>query len=93
MEKKDNKVFWLLAVLCALVMLYIFAITFIGIPKENVRFADTSQGFFLGTILGSIIAYYVGGTAPIAKKKEDSQPGTTTADISATVTTVNDKQT
>lgn len=79
----ESKVFWLIACAIGLVFIYIFAITFISIPEKNIRFADTAQGFFLGTVLAGCIAYYTGG-AP-AQKKENQ--GTTTADVSATITT------
>jgi len=36
-------------------MLYIFLITFITIPKENIRFADTALGFLLGNMLSMIV--------------------------------------
>lgn len=35
--------------------IYIFAITFLDVPKENVRFADTAIGFILGTVIALII--------------------------------------
>lgn len=87
MEQKDNhfnQIFWLLAgsLFCAFV--YVFLITFYGIPKENIRFADTALGFFLGTLIGNIISYFVGGSPQT--KKPETPAGTTTADISATIT-------
>jgi len=84
MEQKDHfpKIFWLLATLLILAVGYVFAITFIPVPKDNVRFADTSVGFFLGTIIAGIVGYFCTGSPPVAKKPE----GTTTAEISATVT-------
>jgi hypothetical protein len=35
--------------------IYIFSITFYPIPKLNIRFADTSLGFLLGTVFAWII--------------------------------------
>ena len=43
-------------------MIYIGAITFLVIPKENQRFADTVLGFLLGTLIGTIIAFFYGST-------------------------------
>jgi len=39
----------------SIVMVYIFFTTFITIPKENVRFADTAVGFLLGTCMPLLI--------------------------------------
>lgn len=89
MEIKDhfNKTFWLLAFAFFSAMVYVFAITFIAIPKDNIRFADTAQGFFLGTVVAGIIGYFCTGNPPQVKKTETTQPGTTTtADISVTQT-------
>ncbi|WP_367971622.1 hypothetical protein RJD38_14870 [Vibrio scophthalmi] len=41
---------------------YLFAITFIDIPKEAVRFADTILGFLLGTIIAGIISFFYGAS-------------------------------
>jgi uncharacterized membrane protein len=49
---------------------YIAAITFLPIPKENVRFADTILGFILGTVIATIIGYYMGSKH---NHKEESQ--------------------
>lgn len=42
--------------------LYIIGVTFLEIPKENVRFADTVLGFLLGTMVATIIAYFFGSS-------------------------------
>ncbi|PUZ21815.1 hypothetical protein DCC81_24825 [Chitinophaga parva] len=67
----------------AAVLLYIFCITFIPIPKDNVRFADTAEGFLLGSVVGAGFAWLVGGT-PGAKK--GSPAGSTATDLNATQT-------
>lgn len=41
---------------------YLFAITFIDIPQEAVRFADTILGFLLGTIIAGIISFFYGAS-------------------------------
>ncbi len=43
-------------------VLYIVAITFYEIPKENIRFADTILGFLLGTVIATIIGYFFGSS-------------------------------
>jgi uncharacterized membrane protein len=49
-------------VLIAFSIIYITLITFVPIPPENVRFADTIIGFLLGTIVSTIINYYYGSS-------------------------------
>ena len=39
---------------------YITAITFFPIPEQAIRFADTTVGFLLGTIIAGFIGYYYG---------------------------------
>jgi hypothetical protein len=66
--------------------MYNTAITFVPIPEKNLRFADTAQGFLLGTVIGMCMGYLTGGS-PVISPKKSTQPGTTSADISATITT------
>lgn len=40
--------------------LYIAFITFVAIPENNVRFADTVLGFILGTVVATLINFYFG---------------------------------
>jgi hypothetical protein len=84
-NQKDHfdKIFWLLASAMALAFIYTYLITFIRIPEKNIRFADTAQGFLLGTVLTGILAYFIGGS-PTPKKTPSE--GTTTATIDATIT-------
>lgn len=42
--------------------MYIFLITFLWIPEANQRFADTTLGFLLGTIIATIIGYFFGSS-------------------------------
>jgi hypothetical protein len=42
--------------------IYIGCITFITVPKENQRFADTVLGFLLGTLLGTLISFFYGSS-------------------------------
>lgn len=76
-SEKDNihpdKIFWFIVGITIFVFLYVVAITFIRIPKENVRFVDVAIGFLLGTVLSSGIGYLL-VSSPGKKKEEDKQP-------------------
>ena len=49
---------------------YIFLITFLTIPESNVRFADTTLGFLLGTIVATIINYFFGSSKSSLDKNQ-----------------------
>lgn len=91
MKEPDHfdKLFWFVVSLVAFGLMYMVALTFIPIPKENIRFADTSIGWVQGSVVTSAIAYLLGGNAPAKKNLND---GTTTADITASITTNTDKE-
>lgn len=76
-----DKVFWFIVYLTTFGFSYIVAITFIPIPKENLRFADTCIGFLLGTALTAGISYLL--VSSPGKKRESA----TTSEISTTLTT------
>jgi hypothetical protein len=57
--------FW--SVLCAI---YIGCITFIDIPNENARFADTILGFVLGTMVAAMFQFLLGSSLGSRKKDE-----------------------
>lgn len=44
----------------AVTFLYIFAASFLDIPKENTRFVDTVLGFLLGTVISTLVQFYYG---------------------------------
>jgi hypothetical protein len=67
-------IFWYIVGTTTIVLTYIFIITFITIPKENIRFADTAQGFLLGSVLGAGLAYLVGGNPTTNSKKVSVLP-------------------
>lgn len=50
---------------------YIFFITFGSIPETNIRFADTILGFLLGTVVATIINFFLGSSAG-SKEKTDA---------------------
>ena len=44
-------------------IVYIIGITFFEIPQESVRFADTILGFVLGTVISTILNFFLGSSA------------------------------
>lgn len=86
MKNSENHfkfIFWYIVGLTFLVFLYTFLITFLHIPKENIRFADTAEGFLLGTGLGSGIGYLIGGSFNLSNKKTETPSKTETVTITA----------
>ena len=59
-------IFW-----AVVAMLYVIGITFVKIPQENVRFADTVLGFLLGTIIAQIVAFFYGSSRS-SQTKDDT---------------------
>lgn len=49
---------------------YIVAVTFLIIPKDNVRVVDTVTGFLLGTVLATILNYFFGSSKGSSDKTE-----------------------
>ena len=49
---------------------YIFLITFSSIPETNVRFADTILGFLLGTVVATILNFFLGSSSSSKEKTE-----------------------
>lgn len=43
-------------------VVYLTAITFIEIPKDSLRFADTTVGFLLGTVVATLIGFFYGNS-------------------------------
>ena len=50
---------------------YIGMITFVGIPEDSVRFADTILGFLLGTIVATIINFFFGSSQSSKEKTQE----------------------
>ena len=61
--------FWTVAAI-----VYIGFVTFGTIPTENVRFADTILGFLLGTVIATIINFFM-GTSFSSRVKDESING------------------
>ena len=51
-------------------VVYIFLITFTYIPELNIRFADTILGFLLGTVVATILNFFLGSSASSKEKTE-----------------------
>lgn len=47
---------------------YMFGITFFPIPESAMRFADTAQGFILGTIIAQVLNFFFGSSKGSADK-------------------------
>lgn len=60
-------VYYLSAFWSLFAVVYILWITFAPIPEENVRFADTILGFLLGTVVSTIINFFLGSSASTQK--------------------------
>ena len=41
---------------------YLLMITFFPVPEKNLRFADTTLGFLLGTIISQLLQFFYGST-------------------------------
>lgn len=66
-------VYYLASFWSVVAMIYIFMITFMTIPEANVRFADTVLGFLLGTIIATVIQYFLGSSKGSADKTAQIQ--------------------
>lgn len=58
---KSDKLRRLVGVICLVLSFgYISALTWLPVPTTNVRFADTSLGVVLGTVITQILGYFFG---------------------------------
>lgn len=51
-------------------MIYMICVTFVAIPKDNIRFADSMQTFILSTVVATIIYFFFGSSRSSHKKDE-----------------------
>jgi zinc transporter ZupT len=51
-------------------ILYVFAVTFLVVPKDSQQYASTALGFILGTLLAAPLAYFYGAS----KQREPARP-------------------
>lgn len=58
-------IYWYAAVITALAAIYIGCVTFLPIPENSIRFADTCLGFILGTVVSAIIQFFYGASKPV----------------------------
>ena len=54
-------------------MAFFLAITFVDIPKGNIRVVDTILGFLLGTAIASIFNFFLGTTVRSGQKDRTIQ--------------------
>jgi hypothetical protein len=83
-KQKFIYIFYFLCGSVFLVFVYIFLITFLHIPKDNIRFADTSSSFLLGAVIGGSFGYLVTGSANHREKTDGNTTAKIKAEISAT---------
>jgi hypothetical protein len=50
--------------------IYVLAITFLPIPTDSVRYADTILGFLLGTVIATMIQFFFGSSQSSKQKDE-----------------------
>lgn len=65
-------VYYFAAALCLGGAAFIAAITFIEIPEQNIRFADTALGFVLGSMLAPVVGFFF-GTSFGSRNKSNEQ--------------------
>ncbi len=63
-------IYWLTAGSLLLGFAYIFVITFLTIPEQNQRFADTILGVVISIIFGTIYNFYFGSSTGSKDKQE-----------------------
>lgn len=67
-----DKIFWFCVGLCGVILLYDFGITFIPIPAEAIRFADSHSSGFTN-ILIAVVSFFTGASV-FQGKKEEKKP-------------------
>lgn len=85
-HKRFRMIFWFLVGCVIVAFGYNFAITFCNIPAKGVRFADTAQGFFLGTVIGGAFGYLITNSAAMTSGK--GKPNVTVNQTADNATTI-----
>lgn len=60
-NRSANALFWFGVFITVVTMAYLFMVTWLPIPQENVRFADMASGFILG-ILTTVLGFFFGSS-------------------------------
>lgn len=60
-DSNDTFMHWYAVMISMCALLYIFMVTWIPIPADNIRFADTVLGMVIGTLIQPIITSFFGG--------------------------------
>jgi len=71
MQEHFKPIYYFIAGISAAVMLYVIAVTWIPMPKENQRFVDIAFGFLLN-LVGQAVNYLTGGS-PVKKAELESK--------------------
>lgn len=79
-------IFWFVVFLTAFGMAFTIYLLVVFKGDAAERFADQMLMFWLSTAVGGGVGYLIGSSAP-KNNAGATPPGTTTADISATITT------
>lgn len=87
MADQNNPHFDKIYVFCIIVFasgfIYLTAVTFLTVPKENQRIVDTISGSILTSMVGAAIGYLLGGNPTAAKKATGSDADVEQMDVSA----------
>lgn len=87
-DKHFKYKFWFVVGLSAFGGIFnVFLIVYIKDATASGRISESSLLFWLSTCVAGAVGYMLGSSANQSKPTADTPPGTTTADISATVTT------
>lgn len=87
-EQHFKYIFWYIIGTTGFSLIYVLAVTFLHIPKENIRFADTAQGFLLGQLVSAGAGFLV---VRSAQKSESTTAVTQNADSITNTPAVEEK--
>ena len=90
-DQHFDKIYQFISRSAALVLLYVIAITFVPIPKENQRFVDIALAFLLGW-LSANSQYLTGGTPQQKKQDAPAASGTISGDLKVTPAATDEQQ-